>query len=425
MKHVFGKKNKVAILLRKKEAGFYRKITSQRKKKSFGNTTKTIVCYPEFKSSEDFFITINKFAWAFPQAYDIDILYSINEKAARDLDATDATTYLKNQGLYYHNNTNIKRVGSQQLRENFKEASLIAIHKKNERYSIQLWPYLDKCKVIDPLYYSLEEGNFWKFGLYDLLNDEEKLLYKNISASNYKSFRNKHLNKTKANIFVTGPSYNSYKDFEYGEDSIKIVCNTIVKDNEFLEFINGPDIITFADPVFHFSSCLYAHEFRELVLAAVAKYDSYIAVPASTVPLMLGNYPQLKDRIIGLSRSESLVFPSEKNLSVKPSGSIITFMMLPLASSLAKTVYILGADGRAPQENYFWKHNEKVQLKELMESVFLTHPSFFRDRDYLDHYKAHCDYVEETLIKGEKEGIKYFSLSQSYVPALKDRMAIK
>jgi hypothetical protein len=153
----------------------------------------------------------------------------------------------------------------------------------------------------------------------------------------------------------------------------------------------------------------------------IEKYGSFIAVPASTVPLMLGNYPQLKDKIIGLRSSQTIAFPTEANLAVKPSGSIITFIMLPLATSLAEEIYVLGADGRGTNENYFWKHNEKVQLEELMESVFVTHPSFFRDRDYADHYQQHCDYIEELITRGEAEGKRYYSLTESFIPALKSR----
>jgi hypothetical protein len=197
-------------------------------------------------------------------------------------------------------------------------------------------------------------------------------------------------------------------------------------DTEFLEYVGGADIIAFADPVFHFSSNSYACEFRRLVLNTVEKYGSYIAVPQSTVPLLVGNYPQLKSKIIGLRRSKKAVFPTENNLSVKPSGSIITFIMISLASSLAKEIYILGADGRGKNESYFWKHNEKVQLTELIESVFRSHPSFFRDRDYEDQYEEHCSYIEEIIINGELElNRKYYSLTESFIPALKNRYLLK
>lgn len=260
-----------------------------------------------------------------------------------------------------------------------------------------------------------------KFGFYNMLDKNEKAWYRSLSAANFRRFSLENADKKAAYIFVTGPSYNNYRKFSYEENSLKIVCNTIVKDEEFLDFIGGPDIIAFADPAFHFSTNLYAREFRELVMKNVKKYNSFILVPQATVPLMVLNYPEIKNNIIGLSRSGRMTIPSDEDLSSKPTGSIITFMMIPFASHFAREVYIIGADGRQKKENYFWKHNEKVQLTALMEAVYTTHPSFFRDRNYSNHYQEHCDYFEDLLKYGENKNVKYFSLTDSFIPALKKR----
>lgn len=419
MDHVYGKRNKLAIFLRSLETRFYDKVSVFGKKHTV-KISKTVLCYPRFKSLEQFANTINKFAWAFPEQSEIKIRFSLDPSI--DIDIINISSFLENQGLYFKNNINIEKIAIKEEEKYLSNSSLIAVHDKNCRYSWSLLPYLSKVKIIDPKYYSLKEGNFWKFGYYDLLTKEEKQSFQSLSIQNFVEFKCKNRHKVKTNIFVTGPSFSSYTDYNFGTDSINIVCNTIVKDTEFLEYIGGPNIITFADPVFHFSSCDYAHEFRRLVMETVKKYDSYIAVPASTIPLLIGNYPELKHRIIGLRRAEQMVFPNENFLGAKPSGSIITFLMLPLASSLTNEVYVLGADGRGNSENYFWKHNEKVQLEELKSSVFLTHPSFFRDRDYVDHYEKHCKYVEEIINIGEGLGKKYFSLTKSHVPAFSKRL---
>lgn len=415
--HVYGKRNKARIFLRSFGMRFYKKLGTL--VHSSSTNDKLIVIYPVFETLESLANTLNKFYWAFPEPSGIKIIYSI--KPGLNIENADLSKYLNKQGSYFKNNPNIVQVSAAELKNSLKDAKLIAIQDKNAKYSASLLPYLNKCKVIDAQFYSLEESNFWKFGYYDMLNADERNYYKKLSLDNFIAFKKIHEGKKKTNIFLTGPSYNSYTDFTFGNDSMKIICNTIVKDVEFLEYIGGPDIITFADPAFHFSTADYAHEFRRLVMNTVEKYGSFIAVPASTVPLMLGNYPQLRDKIIGLRRSELISFPTEANLSVKPSGSIITFIMLPLATSLADEIYVLGADGRGNNENYFWKHNEKVQLEELMESVFVTHPSFFRDRDYADHYQQHCDFIEELITRGEAEGKKYYSLTESFIPALKSR----
>ncbi len=421
MKHVFGKRNRIAILFRKIEAKCYKILGSViglfAKSSQSGNVS--ILVFPEFVSNEEFANCINKFAWSFPEDSGIEIECHFDEEKVNKEIEFDG--FLKNQKKYFFGNKNIKLISSQLDWKSLKNATTIAVHKKRSRYSLKLLPFLWKVRIVDENYYALSEGNFWKFGYYDLLSGGEKEFYQKISSDNFRQFVEANKHKKEAYVFLTGPSFSSYPKFKFSVNSYKIVCNTIIKDTEFLDYIGGPDVITFADPVFHFSSCNYAHKFREMVIKTVNKFDCYIAVPAATVPLLIGNYPEIKSRIIGLRRSEKISFPSSDAMFVKPSGSIITFIMLPLATSLAEKVYILGADGRGKSENYFWKHNNKVQLENLKESVFTTHPSFFRDRDYADHYKEHCDYLEEVIKKGENEGTNYYSLTESFIPALKDR----
>lgn len=423
MKHVYGKRNRFLTYLRGIEAKLYRTSAMLFKTKQDSSPLKIIFCYPRFNTVEQLSNVLNKLAWAFPEDSKIEVVYSTDSSV--DTENINTPDILKEQGIYLNKNSNIKKISITEEKTYLSKSSIIAIHNKKYRYSPDILPYLNKVAIVDPTYYFLTEANFWKFGYYNLLSAKEKEYYRKLSVNNYVSFKEKNKSKTKANLFLTGPSFSRYGEFSLAGDAINIVCNTIIKDTDFLEYIGGPDIIAFADPEFHFSSCNYAHEFRRLVVNTVLKYGSFIAVPLATVPLMLGNYPELKDKIIGLRRSDELVFPNELDLSAKPSGSILTFLMLPLATDLADEIYILGADGRGKKENYFWKHNEKVQMKELMSSVFAMHPSVFRDVSYKDHYAAHCAYMEKMILSGEAIGKKYFSLTESFVPVLQKRLMHK
>ena len=134
----------------------------------------------------------------------------------------------------------------------------------------------------------------------------------------------------------------------------------------------------------------------------------------------------MEENIIGIDiKNSGINFPTKDSFWVQSSGSIITYMMIPMASVLTNNIYILGADGRDKKESYFWKHNKTVQFHDLMNTVFETHPSFFRDRDYLSHYDIHVEYLTKMIEFGEKRGIKYFSLSDSFVPALHNRLIKK
>jgi hypothetical protein len=106
-------------------------------------------------------------------------------------------------------------------------------------------------------------------------------------------------------------------------------------------------------------------------------------------------------------------------------------LMIPIVSSVCKEIYIIGADGRKPSEtggrkpdeNYFWRHSSSSQFIDLMQTVFDTHPSVFRDRPYTDEYKDYCEFFEGLLRYGEGLGKRYYSLTPSYIPVLAQRPA--
>ena len=105
------------------------------------------------------------------------------------------------------------------------------------------------------------------------------------------------------------------------------------------------------------------------------------------------------------------------------STSVLTSHVVPIVSSVCDEIYFIGADGRKPDDKYFWSYDKSSQFGELMQTLFETHPSFFRDADYVDYYKTHCDYFEDLLCYGESLGKQYYTLTPSYIPALARRPA--
>lgn len=412
----YGKRRKNRIYLRKIEYklfSFYRNLFGLSK-----CDTVKIVIYPSFKDNFKMNDILNRVIWSYPVGCPFVIYYSADIDMKIE-NIPFQVSYL--QKAINNGQINFNKVSMDELQQHLKDAKLVLVHDRKYRYQAVTRANGRNTIIIDPWYYSLEECNGMKFGLYNIIPKNIKEEFIAQSKNNYKSFKNKNKDKSYSYIFVTGPSFSSYNQLTYKPNSLKIVCNTIVKDKEFLEFIGGPDLICFCDPAFHFSVNDYACKFRELVLDCVRKYDSYVAVPQSCVPLLTYNYPDIRDRIIGLRRSDTFNIPSENNLSVKPTGSVITFMMIPFASSMTESVRIIGADGRGKSENYFWKHNNNVQLTELMESVYETHPSFFRDRVYSNHYNRHCKEMETIIELSESNGVDVRSLTPSFVPCLKER----
>lgn len=301
------------------------------------------------------------------------------------------------------------------------ENSIVLINDMNEVNNLDFFEKTARVEIIDQYYYSDVEAETLRKLLYQTLMPEIKREYSQVSKENFTFFRRKNVLKKQVFCFTSGPSFDQYQSFDFPEDSLKIICNSIVKNSDFLNYIGNVDLLMFADPVFHFGPSTYAESFRQDMIKLVKKNDTYIVVPESNVPLLLSHYPELKNKIIGLGINSTLNFPHVNNFYVKGTANILTLFMLPMASAIADTIFLIGADGRQSNEKYFWKHSESVQYNSDMEDAFKMHPSFFRDRNYEDYYDNHCETVEKLISFGEAFGKVYVSITHSYIPALSKR----
>ena len=410
----YGKRNIKAIKRREKINYLYKGIKIlQRKILNYDKRQiKTIATYPFIDNENKLIEIANKLAWAFPKKNDLIIYITVSKELLNlDLKKVDK---IPNQRNY------LKNIDHIILTDKFYSNADLILYTDAKAILTSNPFKLYKTEILDKNYFSEVESDFLKKSFYKTFSEREKQYLKEISVKNFKNLLK--LNKNKAYCFVTGPSFDNYKNFNYEKNSLKVICNSIVKNDEFLEFINGPDILTFADPVFHFSPSEYSAVFRDEVLKVYYKYKPYIIVPEATVGLLLAHYPVLKDRIIGMkTKKGNFNFPSLEKFWVKGSSNILTLYMLPIASSISDEINIIGADGRNPNEKYFWKHSSSAQFNDLMKTVFETHPSFFRDRDYKDYYKKHCDFLEELIRFGEQQGKQYYSLTKSFIPILKEK----
>ncbi|MDA8019803.1 MAG: hypothetical protein MPN21_20370, partial [Thermoanaerobaculia bacterium] len=110
-----------------------------------------------------------------------------------------------------------------------------------------------------------------------------------------------------------------------------------------------------------------------------------------------------------------------ETFELKSIDNVLTLLLLPIASTLAREVHVIGCDGRPLEEDqYFWSHNPKTQLGDLMDNIQAVHPGFF-DLDYNDYYLKHCRNTERWMEAGEKIGRRYVSMVDSQVPALRRR----
>jgi hypothetical protein len=225
-------------------------------------------------------------------------------------------------------------------------------------------------------------------------------------------------------ILLTGPSALEV-DLGRVVADIRITCNSTVRDLDLIREYR-PNIIAFSDPYFHFGPSRYAAAFRRDVLRAVEEVNSVVLCTDRYAAPLLSLAPQLADRlaVIPIQPGGPWRWPTRRNPTVRTGSSVLTTLLLPVAMMLTNDISIAGADGRQPTENYFWKHNPRIQYSpELMQTVFDAHPAFFRDRDYEDYYDGFCADIEALAQIGETAGKTVRAVTPSWIPALRKRGA--
>ncbi|WP_186429891.1 hypothetical protein [Clostridium sp. BSD9I1] len=318
---------------------------------------------------------------------------------------------------------NVIYVDTEQIEKKMLNCDIILVWDKKSLDETIIEANKSKVYCVDHMFYSTVECQTYRTIYYNCLDNNAKEYFNNLSKLNFGELVKKNKNKQKAYLFGTGPSLDQAYRFDY-TNGFNIVCNSIVKNHRLQNHIK-PDLLVFADPVFHFSPCEYARKFREDALESMKKYnDLYCLVPDYNVPILLAHYPNMKDKIIGMPTisKDKFNFPNIEHFYTRGSSNILTLFMIPVASSIAKEIYILGCDGRQKSETYFWKHSKDAQYEGLMKTVFDMHPSFFRDRIYEDYYEEHCENLRGLIEYGEEQEKKYYSLTPSYIPVLKERM---
>jgi hypothetical protein len=228
----------------------------------------------------------------------------------------------------------------------------------------------------------------------------------------------------KAFLLATGPSAKDV-DAEDVSADLRITCNSAVRDKDLLgEF--RPNVIAFADRVFHFGPSRYAAAFRRDLLAAVELTDATLVTTDLWAGPLLAHLPELRDRtaVLPFRSGVNWHWPTLDEPWVRGTGNILSALMLPVAFALAENVTMAGCDGRTPGEHYFWRHNKDTQYADdLMQSAFATHPAFFAGRSYTDYYEKHCRELEELCSDAEADGKTIFGVTPSHIPALRKRGA--
>jgi hypothetical protein len=377
------------------------------------NVTKEIIIYPEIDTNTKLYELNNHLAWYLPFLISINKIYIC---CSGDISTLKIENILDNRIEIIP-----KKEAKYKILNN--KNTLILINDYKALYDFSLIFRLYRIIIVDKQYFSHVESYNWQSLLFSILHSSKLDEMKRNSINNFNKLCLKYKNYEKAYCFVTGPSFDSYNNYSFDKKAVKIICNSIVKNKDFINYIGKPDILCFADAVFHFGPSQYAKIFRENVLEVVKESRCFILLPDTALPLFYYHYPELRPYLIGIESTYKgdFNFPSIDNLWHFNTGNVLSFLMLPIASTLVDNIFIFGADGREKKETYFWKHSKSAQYDDLMQSVFDMHPSFFNDRNYGDYYDEHCKSLEKLIEFGENKQKRYHTLSKSFIPALAKR----
>lgn len=285
--------------------------------------------------------------------------------------------------------------------------------------------YSGKLRVVDPTFYeSVDMLNYLKI-YHSTFSREEKEDMRRASLEVFKNLIAEGKRHKAANVFCSGPSISEVYEMpsERFKDGFNIICNSMVKDREFLARIR-PSVQVFLDTNFFHSPGLYGDAFYKDLLWAYEKYHFYLVVWEFQYPLLATKYPQMKERLIGVPfivKPKEYWFISPENFRSNSTKNVLTEIMLPIASSACDKIGIAGCTGRGNDGNYFWQHNDRTQYNDLKKYVMEEWPAFFKYRKYDSYFARHCQTVEEMLEYGESIGKKYINLTTSFIPALSKR----
>jgi hypothetical protein len=285
---------------------------------------------------------------------------------------------------------------------------------------------LEQKILIDPTYRFDHEADQVAALQYTISNGIQRQAIREKSLDGFGRFKERWKNVENAFLYLTGPSLETIMQRLVDQSAIHIICNSLVKNAGLLEQIE-PDVLMFSDPAYHFGISKYAASFRVYVCQAMENYpDMLCMVPERYYPLtaaFLG--PEASRRLIGIPvlELEGFHFPTIKEFYVPKTGNILTQMMVPVASSAAGRIHILGADGRATGDKGYWSHAKSSQFSDQLRTIYASHPSLARDEDVEKYYQEHCQLLEAQLKYGEIMHQKtYVCQTPSMIPALANRM---
>ena len=224
-------------------------------------------------------------------------------------------------------------------------------------------------------------------------------------------------------VMGTGPSAEMVFEEPYRSMPL-ITCNTALKSKRLRQHkIAGFCVI---DALYFFAPTEYARAFQETMRAVVREKSFPIFVMADQERFLLRRFPWLPaERVYGVDVSSH--YRPNSNFKCSPTqkayNSVFPIIMLPLATTFYKRIYLVGFDGKDKStKNYFWKHSDEFQFPELIPSVKEHDPGFFDNEInfYDNHHLAYSAMISSVLSLAQSQNKEIIMTHPSFIPSLNE-----
>ena len=227
-------------------------------------------------------------------------------------------------------------------------------------------------------------------------------------------------------VFGTGPSLAAASDREW-RDGYRIVCNTIVRDPVLWRHLD-PHFFVAADAIYHFGHTAFARAFRHDLAERLRETRTTFLCPSTFEAVARREFDWLGERLITVpvGRHQRMHVDLLRRFKLPRLGNVLPGVLLPLACTLSRRIFLWGFDGRAPNDALFWSNSARHSYPELLASLPEAHPAFFeffvpgdRPSSYVERY--HGDLLERRLAAAESAGWSFVMMHRSWTATLQKR----
>jgi|LakMenEpi03Aug12_release.lakeMendotaPanAssembly.Ray.scaffolds.fasta_scaffold196916_2 hypothetical protein len=215
-------------------------------------------------------------------------------------------------------------------------------------------------------------------------------------------------------IFGRGPSLESAYKHNFIE-GLRIACNQMICDTKLMAHIN-PHFFAACDHAYHFGCSKLAESFRRDIVKYLKNNDCLFVAPLDCCLLMICHHPEIEDKVVGIPyEGNSFNFNLLNNFNTKPSVGILQEILLPIATTFTKNIYLLGFDGNAPtsKAGRIWNYSSIAEYpQDITKSIFASRPNYYSKNksDFLNLFDVESKRI---FLKAELLKIKIFTLTKS------------